>query len=172
MAARYSDGETSLDADGHLKTYPYKGETDLRKVYSRASRPYSRVPWDSRTPPMRWTKKNTPGGCNGCKVMNENHWSPDCKISKCARGKGVEACPLCSDYPCEDIMEFEYNEHAHHKSILPNGRRIKAVGLEAWLDEQKERWSCKQCDKAYTWFEESCQSCGSEVLSVQAETGR
>ena len=31
--ARTSDGETSLDADRHLKRHPYKGETDLTKVY-------------------------------------------------------------------------------------------------------------------------------------------
>ena len=48
--AKHSDGGTFLDTNGNLKKYPYKGETDLTKVYNRATRPYSRMPWDSRSP--------------------------------------------------------------------------------------------------------------------------
>ena len=114
----------------------------------------------------------SPGGCNGCKVMNENHWSPDCKYIKCAQSKEIDACPLCSEYPCEDIMKFETDEHVHHKTVLPNGRRIKETGLEAWLEEQKERWSCKECGRAYTWFEDKCKSCEAELFNVHAEFGK
>jgi len=48
--ARHSDARAFLDADGHLKQNPYSGPTDLTKVYNRGTRPYSRMPWDSRTP--------------------------------------------------------------------------------------------------------------------------
>jgi len=113
---------------------------------------------------------STPG-CNGCKIMDAKHWSPDCKFIKCAREKGIESCCFCSDYPCNDIMQFDSDKYIHHRSILPNGRRIKEVGLEAWLEEHRQRWSCKQCGKPYTWFEDKCKSCGADLFNVQAEFG-
>jgi len=103
--------------------------------------------------------------------MNENHWSPDCKFIKCAKEKGIETCPLCADYPCADITAFDNDGYVHHRTVLPNGRRIKAIGLEAWLDEQRERWRCKQCGRGYTWFEENCDSCGAKLFNVNAEFG-
>lgn len=111
---------------------------------------------------------STPG-CNGCKIMNENHWSPDCKFIQCAQSKNVDACPLCDQYPCDNIMEFEKDKHVHHKTVVPNGKRIKEIGLEAWLEEQKERWTCEQCGKGFTWFDDKCKSCGTEVFSANKE---
>lgn len=113
---------------------------------------------------------STPG-CNGCKIINENHWSPDCEIIKCAHTKEVDACPFCSEHPCDKIMQAEKDEYVHHKTILPNGERIKEIGLDAWLKEQEDRWSCKQCGKRYTWFESNCRSCGSGLTSVDVEFG-
>ena len=111
---------------------------------------------------------STPG-CNGCKIPNENHWSPDCTFIKCAQDRRIESCCFCSDYPCTDIMAFDTDGYVHHRTILPNGRRLKEVGLEAWLEEQKQRWSCTQCGETYTWFESKCKSCGSDLFNVQAE---
>jgi hypothetical protein len=68
-------------------------------------------------------------------------------------------------------MEFEHDKYIHHRTILPNGQRIREIGLEAWLIERKERWTCIRCGKGYTWFEEKCKSCGSELLSVKKEFG-
>ena len=113
---------------------------------------------------------STPG-CNGCKIMNENHWSPDCNFIRCAQSKGVEVCCFCPEYPCDDIMAFDRDEHVHHKSVLPNGRRIAEIGLRAWLEEQRARWSCNECGQAFTWFEGKCQSCGAELFNVQREFG-
>ena len=113
---------------------------------------------------------STPG-CKGCKIMDDSHWSPDCKFIKCAQSKEIKACPLCSEYPCQDIIEFEHDGYIHHRTVLANGLRIKEIGLVAWLDEQKKRWSCSECGRRYTWFEEKCQSCGSKLLNVHEEFG-
>ena len=108
-------------------------------------------------------------GCDGCKSLSGETWSPDCKMKACAIDKGIESCCFCSDYPCHHIMAFDSDGYRHHRTALPNGRRLKEVGLAVWLEEQKQRWSCKQCGEAYTWFEDTCRSCGSALFSVQAE---
>ena len=109
--------------------------------------------------------------CNGCKVMNENHHSPDCRFIKCAQDKEVESCCFCDENPCNNVMEMGTDKYPHHWTVIPNGRRIKEVGLEAWLEEQKQRWSCQQCGAAFTWYESKCRSCGADLFSVQAEFG-
>ena len=83
----------------------------------------------------------------------------------------MEVCSLCAEYPCDDIMEFDRDKYVHHKSVLPNGRRIAEIGLQPWLEEQKERWSCVECGTAFTWFEGNCPSCGAQLFNVQAEFG-
>ncbi|MBD3182846.1 DUF3795 domain-containing protein [Candidatus Poribacteria bacterium] len=113
---------------------------------------------------------STPG-CKGCKIIDDTHWSPNCKFIKCAQDKGIEACPLCDEYPCEDIMKFDNDGYIHHKTVLQHGLRIKEIGIPAWLVEQKKRWSCNQCGRGYTWSEETCQSCGSKLFSVKKEFG-
>jgi len=113
---------------------------------------------------------STPG-CNGCKILNENHWDPDCKFIKCAMERGIEACAFCVEYPCKDILEFNHDKYIHHSSVVPNGKRIKENGLDAWLDEQKERWTCDKCGTAYTWYESECKTCGSALFNVRAEFG-
>jgi len=60
---------------------------------------------------------------------------PDCGMRKCARERGVEACPLCDDYPCEMIQEFSGSE----PTLIFDGQRMAEIGLESWIDEQETR---------------------------------
>jgi hypothetical protein len=60
---------------------------------------------------------------------------PDCKIRECAEMKNVRVCPECNDYPC-----FHTTALAEHYPILIlDGRRMQMIGLEKWIEEQKER---------------------------------
>ncbi len=61
LISRYSDSETLLDDNGHLRrTSTYTGPTALPKKYNRNTRPYSRMPWDSRTPANALAEQDTP----------------------------------------------------------------------------------------------------------------
>jgi len=61
--------------------------------------------------------------------------APNCRMRKCAKNKGVEVCPLCADYPCEMIQEFARTE----PTFIFDGKRMKEIGLEKWIDEQEVR---------------------------------
>ncbi len=60
---------------------------------------------------------------------------PNCGMRKCAKDKGVKACPLCADYPCEKIQAFSISE----PTLIFDGERMKEIGLEKWIDEQEVR---------------------------------
>jgi len=70
--------------------------------------------------------------CPGCRQGGGN---PDCEIRKCAQKKKIEVCALCEEFPCDLIRRFS----KVYITIIPDGIRIKKIGLEAWIEEQKER---------------------------------
>ncbi|MFP3984779.1 MAG: DUF3795 domain-containing protein [Candidatus Bathyarchaeia archaeon] len=60
---------------------------------------------------------------------------PDCKIRECAKKKEVDTCPLCVDYPCSLIGQLA----EHYVTSIQDGKRLKKIGLKAWVKEQEER---------------------------------
>jgi len=60
---------------------------------------------------------------------------PDCKIRECAKKKGVDSCPLCSEYPCNLIKHLA----EHYVMAIQDGKRLKKIGLKAWVREQEKR---------------------------------
>ncbi len=61
--------------------------------------------------------------------------APFCAIRKCALEREVLTCPLCPDYPCPHIATLARSE----PTLLSDGQRLRAIGVEAWVEEQQER---------------------------------
>ena len=59
---------------------------------------------------------------------------PGCPIRTCARERGMTACPLCADFPCERLEML-----GQYPMLLGDGRRMQQVGLERWIAEQEAR---------------------------------
>ena len=70
--------------------------------------------------------------CPGCR---QGGGPPFCTLRKCAQERKVETCPLCDDYPCQQIRAFAQA----YTIILGDGQRMREIGLEAWIAEQRER---------------------------------
>jgi hypothetical protein len=60
---------------------------------------------------------------------------PFCAIRKCAPKKGVDACPLCNEYPCPKILGIARG----YVTMLADGQRMKDIGIGTWIQEQEER---------------------------------
>jgi hypothetical protein len=73
-------------------------------------------------------------GCPGCK---KDGGSPACAIRTCARDKNVEACPLCSDYPCEKFSWLPSSES--YPTLEKDNQLLRDNGLDAWLAMQEKR---------------------------------
>ena len=83
-------------------------------------------------------------GCPGCRQGGGN---PACKMRTCAREKGVEACPLCSEYPCENFNWLASS--TNYPMLEKDNRFLQENGLDLWLEMQKERRS-----QGFTYVEE------------------
>jgi hypothetical protein len=56
-------------------------------------------------------------------------------MRRCAKVKGVDACPFCDDYPCEMLLEFS----RRYPTLIFDGQRMKQIGMQAWIAEQESR---------------------------------
>lgn len=107
--------------------------------------------------------------CHGCKseIIFEN--CRGCNIRICAQSKNLEFCNDCSEYPCEKIKRIEKYNLAHHNVTVHSFEKIKEIGAQKWLEEQKERWLCSNCNTSFSWYEDNCFKCGSELFNSNKE---
>ncbi len=114
-----------------------------------------------------WNKKPEELRCFGCKTTTV--LNADCGMRLCARGKEIDSCHKCDEYPCAMLESFRADEHPHHSVVLKNLETIKGMGLNAWLLEQKKRWSCPGCGARFTWYDEVCRKCGVKLYNCRDE---
>jgi len=77
--------------------------------------------------------------CEGCKGPLSVHWSSDCKMLKCAREKKIEYCFQCKDFQCQILNAFASDGVDHHERTVVNLKRMKEIGLDAWIAEQNKK---------------------------------
>ncbi|MDH7509246.1 MAG: DUF3795 domain-containing protein [Methanomassiliicoccales archaeon] len=70
-----------------------------------------------------------------CSCRRDFGGPPDCPIRKCAREKRIIACPLCESFPCQHIEKLA----KRYPLLIADGKRMKEIGLENWIEEQKVR---------------------------------
>jgi len=70
--------------------------------------------------------------CPGCR---QGGGPPFCSIRKCARERELDLCVFCEEYPCRRIHAIAEG----YPLLLAEARRIKKIGLDAWIREQEER---------------------------------
>jgi uncharacterized protein DUF3795 len=70
--------------------------------------------------------------CPGCR---QDGGPPFCSIRKCARKRGLDVCAFCDDYPCKRVEGVAKG----YPTLIHDGKRMKEIGLETWIAEQKER---------------------------------
>jgi hypothetical protein len=68
-----------------------------------------------------------------CRAETCGH--PQCAIRNCAKARLLDVCTECDDYPCEHILTLGRSE----PTLVQDGRRLQAIGLEAWIAEQVAR---------------------------------
>jgi len=107
--------------------------------------------------------------CAGCKTDQLADYCIGCHFRDCARDRGIEFCFECDEFPCEPLVAFRKDKYPHHSTVLKNLETIKEKGLDAWLAEQEERWSCPKCGEAFHWYRDTCRNCGEALYDCKAE---
>ncbi len=102
--------------------------------------------------------------CHGCKTDQNPEWCMKCGLKACARGKGLDFCSGCADYPCKDLEGFKTSaEYPYHREVYEYMKIIREQGKSAWLEKMKSRWSCPACGQPSSWWDTTCKKCGAEL---------
>jgi hypothetical protein len=83
--------------------------------------------------------------CEGCRGPLNAHWSSDCKMLLCSKNKEIDYCFQCEDFPCSIVNKFASDGTSHHKRTIENAKKMKEMGLDAWIAEQKRKEQCLFC---------------------------
>ena len=80
------------------------------------------------------------------------------------RKKQIEFCFECKDFPCANLKKLDQRHLRNDKvSLVDNLLRIKKIGAEQWLKEQKDKWSCTKCGGNICIIDKECYDCGYEI---------
>lgn len=99
-------------------------------------------------------------GCKGCKEQDKNCAFVK-KGCKSLRTKEIEYCFECEKMPCEKLASISnHYKVRYHVGFLSNLERMKEVGVEQWLEEQKMLYTCSECGGEICVHDAECFDCG------------
>lgn len=67
-------------------------------------------------------------GCRGCAAMEKPFWGESCPIKNCCEAKEQEHCGQCTDFSCDLLNQFAYDEKQGD-----DGKRIEQC--RCWLNQ-------------------------------------
>jgi hypothetical protein len=105
--------------------------------------------------------KNTCVGCNN--IGNKPYHCTVCSIKSCAEKRGNEKllCYDCAKFPCRRIKNLDKRYITKYgESPIQNLEKIKEIGLDSFINREKEKWKCVECGHLLCVHREICLKCG------------
>jgi hypothetical protein len=106
--------------------------------------------------------------CHGCgcecgKCIASGHCR-QCVIFACVKKRGLESCADCQDFACTNLIMHACDPiWRTHAPCIENLRRRKAIGSEAWIEEQRAYWSDEDKLRKSQFVEAQCQAAVREL---------
>ena len=100
--------------------------------------------------------------CAGC--LSSDTGKPEhcrkCKIKDCIKEKALSYCFECSEYPCKLIKNLEksYNKR-YQASLIENSCFVQEQGLDCFMKQQKEKYTCPKCGGIISIHDKECSEC-------------
>ena len=122
--------------------------------------------------------------CPGC--LGPDEGKPEfcregCGIILCRKRKdnGYDYCDKCPDYPCGDVEEKESrytSRYPLYESPAKNLRAIREAGMERFLEQERQQWTCRECGHIICVHTGVCSGCGKQygakVIQADGDTWR
>jgi len=131
-------------------------------LFCPSCRNFIRTTEEPKRPEETLNQFNTPTEdtrCHGCRSDVRISYCNTCKLYYCSIEKGVDFCGQCSDYPCNDLKEFQATG-AHRFELWKAHEKIKKVGYDKWMKEMIDHYSCSNCRTINSAYDQQCRSCG------------
>lgn len=96
--------------------------------------------------------------CHGCLSDTVVEFCKVCAIKSCAASKQLEGCYQCTDFPCDTINSFPFEEAK--RQMLRAVSQWKTLGTEEWIKSEEKLFSCSQCGNVQFRGAKKCRDCG------------
>jgi len=107
-------------------------------------------------------EKNTCPGCRG-PDKDKPKYCAQCILKNCIDLKRAKAsfCYACEKPPCKRLKQLDKRYRTKYgMSMVENLKTIDELGLEAFIDAQTKKWTCKGCGALLCVHRGVCQNCG------------
>jgi hypothetical protein len=157
------EAKSGIEVDSYCGLYC--GACEILVAYLEAEKQGTTARWDDLPIEMTSMIPEAEVRCHGCKSDIVFAGCRRCPMRSCARDKQVDFCIECEEYPCSLIDEMKAaiekikDAMPHATSIINNLEDIKKLGKDAWLQKQKEIWSCPACGARLSWYQSTCRQC-------------
>ncbi len=102
--------------------------------------------------------------CNGCR--GEIELIPNsckrCIIRNCSVNQNNKSkfCYECESYPCQRLKQLDKRyKTKYHMSMIENLEYIKNLGINKFIENEKERWKCSECGNIICIHHNECPKC-------------
>ena len=107
--------------------------------------------------------------CPGCRGSDTNK-SPSrvkCVIKNCEVIKMNQSgfCFECRKYPCRKLRQLDKRYRTKYlMSMIENLEYIGDNGIQKLLVREQEKWQCPECGGVVCCHDDTCYSCGQDIL--------
>ncbi|MCH1984120.1 DUF3795 domain-containing protein [Ruminococcus sp. OA3] len=107
--------------------------------------------------------KKSCAGCLNCDKGKPEHCQK-CRIKDCVKEKGITYCCECTEFPCKQIKSLEksYNTR-YHTSLVENSRAVQKYGIEEFLEQQRNEYTCPKCGGIISLHDRECSECQHKI---------
>ncbi len=88
-----------------------------------------------------------------------------CHIKNCEKIKNADPryCFNCDSFPCERLNHLDKRYRTNYgMSMIENLESIRQFGIEHFIREEKEKWTCTECGALICVHNPQCLSCQHE----------
>lgn len=79
---------------------------------------------------------------------------------ECVIEKEWHYCYECLEYPCRQMKSLEKSYNTRYRaSLMENSRMVQAQGMEAFMEKQKEKFTCPKCGGIISIHDAECSEC-------------
>lgn len=102
--------------------------------------------------------------CNGCRsdIGYKAKNCSSCIIRNCPviQSNKSEFCFECDKFPCQRLKQLDIRyQTKYHMSMIENLENIKQYGIDKFLENEKIRWTCKECGNIVCVHKFICIAC-------------
>ncbi|MGE5401852.1 MAG: DUF3795 domain-containing protein [Ignavibacteriales bacterium] len=102
--------------------------------------------------------------CVGCRGSDSSkpQTRTKCNIKNCTvfSSGEVKYCYGCENYPCDNLKHLDKRYRTKYGiSMIKNLEDINACGMDKFLENEKEKWTCKECGGTICVHTRKCDTC-------------